>query len=188
MSDDQVTEKTAEAETAEATSTKLTAEEAQAALADAQKRIKELNKENADRRKKLDAFEAEKSAKDAASMSELEKAKAELDKLTPELETLRKDKQSLLMQSKFDRLVREMKLEFANEKAQEDAYQKLDVETVGEDGAGMKNALTALQKDRPYLFSKLLPPETDATQKGKQSTEITSAEALALKRQSYGAL
>lgn len=166
----------------------LTPEQFKAQLADAHKRIKELNKESAERRKKLEAFEKLETDKRNADLSDAEKLKEELAKVTPELELLRKEKQELLLQSKFDKASRELKLEYANEKAQEDAYRLMDADTVGEDGSGMKDALTALQKERPYLFTKLAFPETDARNKGRANGDTISADVMAQKRAGYGTL
>ena len=63
----------------------LTVEQLQAQLADRDKRIRELNRESAERRKKLDQFEAEAKAKADAEMTELEKAQKRAAELEEEL-------------------------------------------------------------------------------------------------------
>lgn len=165
-----------------------TLEQLMAQLADAQKHIKTLNKENADRRKALEAFEKAEADRKAAEMTDLQKAQEELKKLAPELETLKAEKKALQLQASFEKAARSMKLEFANETAQEDAFRFLDAEIVGEDGAGMGKALEALQKSRPYLFGKVQPTTTDARNKGRTDGETDVAALLDAKRLQYGAI
>lgn len=169
--------------TAEDTSAQPTASELAAKYAEAQKRIKELNHENAERRKKLEAYEKEKAEKESADLSELEKAKRELADMTPKYNGLQQQYQALQRERAFERAARELKLEFASEKAQETAYKLLDTEALGEDMSGMGEAVKALQKEHAYLFAKATQPapETDATQKGKgRPGEMTDAEKAAI--------
>jgi len=161
----------------------LTVEQYRAQLAESQKRIKELNRESAERRKKLEAFEKAQAEKETADLSELEKAKRELDGLKPELEQLKAERRKLLLERQFEKAARELKLEFASERAQETAYKLLDTEALGEDMSGMVDAVKALQKEHAYLFGKTVQPapETDATQKGKgRPGEMTDAEKAAI--------
>jgi len=121
-------------------------------------------------------------------MTEAQKAKATLEKLQPEYETLKASYQAVLMRGAFEKTARALKLEFASETAMETAYKLLDKDTVGEDGEGMKDAVATLQKEHAYLFGKgAQPPTTDAQQKGRTSGELTSAQVLAQKRAKYGA-
>ncbi len=154
-----------------------------AKYAEAQKRIKELNHENAERRKRLEALEKEKADSEAGKLSDLEKAQKELADLTPKYTSLQQQHQALLRERAFERAARELKLEFASEKAQETAYKLLDAETLGDDLSGMSEAVKVLQKEHAYLFaaSKATPPETDATKKGKTTSgEMTDAEKQAI--------
>ena len=53
----------------------------------------------------------------------------------------------------------------------------------------MRNAIVAMQKDRPYLFGKAtIPPDIDAQKKGRTNGDQVSESALAAKRADYGAL
>lgn len=167
---------------------KLTLEEAEKQLEETRAALKKANREAAERRKKLDEIEQAEEDRKNAEMSDLEKAKADLEKMTPELEKLRKENQALVLRGTFEKTARELKLEFANETAQDDAFRMLDAEILGEDGAGIKDALSELQKSRPYLFSKVTPPETDAQRKGKNVGELTVTETLEKKRSAYGSL
>jgi chromosome segregation ATPase len=67
-----------------------TPEQLKARLTEAEKRIKELNRESAERRKKLEAFELAEAKRKEAEMTETEKLKAELERERGErLQTLR---------------------------------------------------------------------------------------------------
>ena len=167
--------------------TELTPEQLKTALADAQARIKSLNKESADRRKKLEALEKAELDKKNAELPELERAKAEQTRIASELDALKASNLALLLQAQFEKVVRTLKLEFSNENAQADAFRSLDRDTMGEDGAGMKDAVTALLKDRPYLFVKQAAQEIDARAKGRTNGNLTS-DVLTAKRAEYGAL
>jgi CHAD domain-containing protein len=72
------TPQSAEGETPEATPTEAPKN---AELESALQRIKELNKENADRRKKLEAFEKSEAERKQAEMTELEKLQTKLKEL-----------------------------------------------------------------------------------------------------------
>ena len=134
-------------------------------------------------RKKAQAeFEAKQQAeKDAADKARLEEqgqfkevsAKAETAKAQAEqrAQAAEARAKNLELQMSFDRSVRSLKIEFANEQAESDAFEHLDRELVGEDGSGMKKAIEQLQKDRPYYFGESTPTaNTDATKNGKRQT------------------
>jgi hypothetical protein len=167
----------------------LTPEQIKRNWLEAQKRIKELNRESAERRKKLEAFEKEAEDRKNADLSDAEKAKAELAKISPEVERLRNENRKLLLEGKFEKAARKLKLEFANETAQGVAYSLLDQEIVGDDGAGMEKALEAIIKENAYLVNnRMANPETDARPKGKVNGEQLNADILAKKRAEYGSL
>ena len=167
----------------------LTIEQAKALLLEQTKKIKDLNRENADRRKKLEAIEKDDDEKRKAAMTELERAKADLQSLTSERDALKAEKAAFALRQSFEKTARTLKLEFANETAMDDAFKALDTSVTGEDGSGMKDAIAALQKSRPYLFGKgAQQPRTDASNKGTTNPEITSADLAAQKRSKYGAL
>jgi hypothetical protein len=81
------------------------------------------------------------------------------------------------LQLAFDRAVRAMGIEFANELAAEDAFTHLDLSLVGEDESGMKKAIEQLQKDRPHYFGEPQPAgNTDAGLRGKKQNSQQSDE------------
>ncbi len=168
-----------------------TAEELKAQLEEKEKHIKSLNKESAERRKKLEAFEKAEADRKAAELTEVEKAEAKAKVAEAEKLKLEQENKLLKMQSSFNSKVRELKLEFVNETAAQDAFKALDVEAIGDDLAGMGDAIKTLIKDRPYLFGK--PDQNqqfnnDGSKKGKGSQEALNADALAKKRRGYAPL
>ncbi len=182
-------EETAALNAAETTDDDLTPEQLKAKYADAQKRIKELNKESADRRKRLEALEKAENDRKSSEMTELEKLKAQIETVVPEFEKLKAENTKLILRQRLATVAAEAKAEFVSPKAQEVAFSLLDMETVGEDASGMKEALVKLQKEHSYLFGVMQkPPETDARFKGKNQPELTTADVLAAKRAQYGAL
>ncbi len=84
--------------------------------------------------------------------------------------------QELELKDSFHTVIRDMDIVFVNGQAAKDAFAALDKEGI-EDEAGMKKAIEALQKDRPYLFGEALePPGTDARERGRKQTNSKSEE------------
>jgi len=112
---------------------------------------------------------AEKSQKEAeAKQAEKEKAEAEL--------------KSLKLRSAFEKAVGKLSLAFANEAAAQDAFEKLDVESVGEDFKGMDEAIKKLHKERPYLFGEVEAADIDARQKGQETTAAANEKLINQKK------
>jgi len=167
-----------------------TAEELKAELAESKKRIKALNNESAERRKKLEAFEKAEAERKQAELTEVEKAEAKAKAAEADKLKLEQENKLLKMQSSFNSKVREMKLEFVNETAAQDAFKALDVEAVGDDLAGMEDAIKILTKDRPYLFGKedTTRQINDGKQKGRSTQEALNQAAIDKKRKGYAPL
>lgn len=181
--------KAKEAEENSETDEEPTAEDLKAQLEEKEKHIKALNKESAERRKKLEAFEKAEAERKQAELTEVEKAEAKAKAAEADKLKLEQENKLLKMQGSFDSKVRALKLEFANETAAQDAFKALNVETVGEDLAGMEDAIKALIKERPYLFGKETErPITDGKQKGRSTQEALNADAIARKRKGYAPL
>ena len=134
--------------------------------------LRKANQEAAERRKRLEALEADEKKRKDADLSELEKAqkvaeewKGKLDLVSAELDTLR-------LRQAFYEAAAEGKVAWANAQAQRDAFALSDLSGVeiDEDGAvsGMDKVMKGLQKERPHLFgaAAVTQPEINAGSKG----------------------
>ena len=170
-------------ETPEGTTTAPTVEELMAERERMSVALKAANREAADRRKKLDAYEQAEAKRKAAEMTDLEKAQAEraefetrYQKLATEFDGLR------LRQSFFDEVAKQG-VQFASDQARADAYNLADL-TAALDGGEVQSkavgdALKALKRDRPYLFGQpAAPPDIGATARGGDSglPDVTDAD------------
>lgn len=174
-----------EVETTENKSTGKTVEELQAELANAQKLIKDLNRENAGRRKKLEEYEE-------AERLKVEADKTELQKAQDRAAALEKQIADLTAQGKKDKIrhaveITAAKLSFSDP---EDAYTLADLSAVeiGEDGKvkGVEQALKALLEKKPYLkgAERQKPPDLDA-EKRNNAQSTPRDEIIARKRAEY---
>lgn len=132
--------------------------------------LKAANKEAADRRKRLDALEAEEAKRKEMELSEVEKA----DKRAKDAEA----KAQQLEQRWRDGMLRSA-VTIAATQAQfydpEDAYRLADLSslTVNDDGTvtGTEDALKALVKAKPHLVKSTTtttPPDVNAQNRGRQ--------------------
>lgn len=160
-----------------------------AQLAESQKRIRELNRESAERRKKLEAFENAEAERKQAEMTEVEKANAKAKAAEEEQARLAKENQALKLQRAFEDKVRDAKLEFRNSLAAKDAFNAL-VELMGKDTEITDEHIKTLSKDRDYLFSKSDPnlQNNDASKKGRANSTILTQELVNQKRNMVGPL
>lgn len=168
----------------------LTVEQLQAKLAEKDKHIKALNKESADRRKKLEEFEKAEAERKQAEMTEVEKANARAKQLEDEKAALAKEAQTLKLQRQFESKVRDAKLEFRNTLAAEDAFKAL-VDLMGEGETEVTDDhIKRLTKERDYYFGKAdtTPPGNDGGKKGKANKAITTNDAVAAKKRKIGSL
>lgn len=168
----------------------LTLEELKAQLAENKKHIKALNKESAERRIKLEAYEKAEAERKQADLSEVEKANAKAKQEESEKLRLSQENKTLKLQGAFTSKVRAMKLEFANENAERDAFQALDLEVVGEDISGMDAAIKKLVKERAYYFGTGEQTQTieDGAAKGKINAAALTTEAINKKKRSVSPL
>lgn len=174
-----------EEESSEDTEEELTVEQLKAKLAENQKHIKSLNKESADRRKKLEEYEKAEQERKQSEMSEKEKAEARAKELEIKNQELAQQNRTLALQRDFEAKVRDASLVFRNSKAAKDAFKAL-VEEVLEDGDTdvTEDHIKLLLKERDYLFGK--PDEStinnDGSKKGKSSSTIVNEEKVAEKK------
>lgn len=124
-----------------------------------QKRLQEETEKEALKKKgEFETIAKQEEEKRKAAEAETAKIKAEL--------------QSIKLKGDFSKGVSQLGLEFINEQAEQDAFAALDLEIVGEDGAGMKKAIEKLSDSRSYYFQQIEDEEgaTDAKQRGKKPT------------------
>lgn len=188
---DEIKQEDAKSETEETqeTAAEPTVEELKAQLADSQKRIKELNHESAERRKKLDAFEKAEADRKTAEMSEMEKVNAKAKEIAEEKDRLARENRVLTLQRDFENKVRDAKLEFKNSLASQDAFRAL-LELIGEENEVTAEHVKVLAKEREYLFGKneTVTFSNDAVARGRQNTAALSQEQVARKKQTISPL
>jgi len=161
----------------------LSVEQLKAQLAEKDKHIKSLNKESAERRKKLEDFEKAETERKQAELTEVEKATARAKQLEDEKATLARENQTLKLQRDFESKVRDANLQFKNSHAAKDAFHAL-VELMDEDTEVTDDHIKQLLKERDYLFGKSENPNlgNDAGKKGKANSKIVTKEAIAEKK------
>lgn len=168
----------------------LTVEQLKAQLAEKDKHIKSLNRESADRRKKLDEFEKAEQERKQAELTEVEKAQARAKQLEDEKAALARENQTLKLQREFEGKVRDAKLEFRNPLAAQDAFKAL-VELMDEGETEVTDDhIKKLVKERDYYFGKadITVHNNDGGPKGKGNQSITTQELVAKKKQKIGSL
>ena len=131
--------------------------------------LRKANAEAADRRKRLDALEAEEQKRKDASLSELEKAQKAAEDLKAQLDQVTADLDGLRMRQAFYEAA--AGVVWANDQARRDAFDLSDLSAVevDDDGkvSGMDKVVKGLQKERPHLFGAEKPPDINAGAQGK---------------------
>jgi len=120
--------------------------------------------------------EAEKSAmQEQGEFKKLaEKADREKTEALTDAASARKEANDLKLRIAFEDAAEELGIEFVNKQAAKDAFDFLDKEVAGEDGANIKKAVEKLGADRPYLLKPDAENhETDARQKGPRPKKET---------------
>jgi len=142
-------------------------EQALLELANVRKALKDANSEAAERRKKLEAYEAKEHAEAEAKKTELQKAndraqEAETQRLQAiqQLESIQQKVDALVLRREFSRAASEAKIVFANPQAEEDAYALLDKSKITKDEkgnfVGLVDAVKATIANRPHLIPQRL--------------------------------
>lgn len=173
------TEETKEEQETE-TEEELSVEELRAQLAKKKKDLAAANKEAKDRRIRLEALEKEKKDREEAELSEAEKLKKRAADAEEERDRIKQENHSLKLSQEFDSEVRELKLSFVSEKARETGLKLLDRESIGEDLAGLPDAVKSLHKDHAYLFGKPDPNQVnnDGSRKGKTQVSTVTRKKI----------
>lgn len=114
------------------------------------KKLKAVNAEL----KKLQDVEAKRKE---AELSELEKSQKRAQELEERLQAAQTTAQALRLRQEFGKVAARLKLSFVDQQAEDDAFELADMDDVElyEDGkiTGLEDAVKALQKKRPYLFT-----------------------------------
>lgn len=134
--------------------------------------LKEANKEAADRRKKLDAFEAAEKARNEAAMSEAEKTAKRASELEAKLNEAAAELNETKILAAIEREA--TRLGFADTS---DAAVMIDRKAIAIDGknvTGVKEALEALAKTKPYLLKQQASSSAGSPGKPVQRTSGTA--------------
>ncbi len=164
----------------------LTVEQLKAKVAEQQKHIKNVNKESADRRKRLEEFEKAEKERKEAELTEVDKAKKRAADLEQEKLTLAKENQTLKRQRDFEGLVRDAKLQFKSSQAAKDAFRALEEILEDDETEVTADHVKQLVKEREYYFGTPDPNQinSDGGKKGKSNEAIITQEAIAKKKKS----
>jgi hypothetical protein len=149
-----------------------------------QKALKKANRESAERRKKLDAFEKAEEERRQAEMSNTEKLEAKvaaMEARAKEAEALNdlRDKQDA-----FFAAAEAAKLVWASELARKDAVALLNLGDL--DDEEIAGAVKELKESRPYLFAQATMHDIDATKRGKGTKEDTEEERVQRAARQFG--
>jgi len=159
-----------------------TVEALQAELANAQAALKRVNAESAKRRKQLAAHEKAKADREAAELSETEKAQKSAQEWESKFDTLTAELDTARMRAAFYDEVDVQKLTFPNAQAKKDAFTLSDLSGVVMDEdelTGMKEAVEALTKSHPHLFAAPpLPKDINARDTGKGRGKATKDQMI----------
>ena len=150
------------------------AEQLAAKLDELQKQLKAVNRESAERRKALEAFEKAEAERKAAEMTEAQKLQAKLDALTKERDAA--------LAAANERAIRADVLVKAGAMFEhpEDVYEKLKAGlTLAEDGTveGLEDALKALAKERPGWLKKSAGAALKASNPGANGQQPGESDA-----------
>jgi hypothetical protein len=170
---------------AAATTPAETVEELRAEVARMAKALKEANKEDATRRKKLADFEKAEQERAQATMSEMDKLKAQLaerDKAVADAKAAQERAQVEAEHTKIKATIMAQAAQLGFNDA-EDAYALIDLAavTVDEDKInGVQEALAALAKRKPYMLkaSTPRPPQVSPTNPGQQASDGMTDEQI----------
>lgn len=135
--------------------------------------LKDANKESADRRKRLEALESAEKARAEAAMSETEKAAAKAKELEAQLNATVAELTETKISTAIEREA--VRLGFTDPS---DAAVMIDRKAISIDGksvTGVKEALEALAKAKPYLLRSATVAQTGTA--GKPSTRTIGAAA-----------
>ena len=152
----------------QADSGSVTLEDLQAELEETRKALSKVNRESAQRRKKLDEFETREREREEAELSEMERLQKQIDLLNTEKEQAQKSAQEILLKSTV--ISQAAALNFNDP---EDAFALVDKSQFEiENGkiSGVKEALEELAKSKPYMLQTTRKPVGTVTNPGDNIT------------------
>jgi len=184
LQDTEATETVAGGNEQQATQATESVEQLKQQIADLENHKRALNRENAERRAKLSAYEKAEAEKKNAELSELEKASKERDELKAHLAELETKTRNYERERSFEKAVRELKISFVNDFAREDTMRDLPADVDPADSDAIKAALVEIKKQKSYRFATQQQAEkTDAEKKGgSKPGEITDAQKAEVAR------
>lgn len=137
-----------------------------------------------ERKKSEDAAAKAKADADQAALKEQGQFKELAEQEKTKREQIEAELRSIKLRGAFEKASSNLGLEFVNDAAEQDAFGKLDAETVGDDLKGMDEAVKALLKDHSYYFKKIATEDIDAKTKKRESAKgvLTDARKSELKQ------
>ena len=149
------------------TATEGDADAIRAELENTRKALKRANREAADRRKTLEQYEQQEQERRDAELSELDKAKAALEKARTAQADAEARLARKLQHDAFFGATSEAGFTWASEQARRDAVKLIEWADV--DGDDMAELVKQLKKDREYLFQQPRLPDVDGKKRGNAS-------------------
>lgn len=151
-------------------------------LKSALEKERKANSEAAPKIKRLTELEQKEKERADAELSAAQKAEKALEEQKTLTQSLQEENRQLKLRTDFNEKAKELKLEFVNKDAADDAFSKLDKQIVGEDMKGMEAAVKQLAEKYSYYFGTAAVEHTDATQKGRINPVIASETLVAAKK------
>lgn len=163
----------------------VTVEDLQAQIAKMEKALKDANKEAATKRKRLDELEQAEQERAKASMSEMDRLKAQIaenQKFLADAKAAQEKAQAEATQARIKSAVVSVAATMGFQDP-EDAYALIDRQAVTVDGdkiSGVSESLAALAKRKPYMLKSTSPrpPQVNATNPGEQAQEGMTDEQI----------
>jgi multidrug efflux pump subunit AcrA (membrane-fusion protein) len=158
------------------------AEELQAELERARDALRKANSEAAERRKKLEAYEAAEQKRKSEELSEADRLKLQLSEAQQALDSQRAENRRYKLLGAASREAARLNLDFHPD-ALDDALRLGDLDGVREDEdtgnlSGMDAVLRELAKRKPYLLRQKGVPNINGGERGKTNTLAINEDEL----------
>jgi multidrug efflux pump subunit AcrA (membrane-fusion protein) len=158
------------------------AEELQAELERARDALRKANSEAAERRKKLEAYEAAEQKRKSEELSEADRLKLQLSEAQQALDSQRAENRRYKLLGAASREAARLNLDFHPD-ALDDALRLGDLDGVREDEdtgnlSGMDAVLRELAKRKPYLLRQKGVPNINGGERGKTNTLALNEDEL----------
>lgn len=156
---------------------KPTADELKEELARKERLLDIANKEAAERRKKLEAYEKAEEERKKAEMTELEKAQKAAEDAEAKAAEAEKQRADALITAAVKVAAIQANLQNPDDATRLIDYSQIKVDDNG-DVTGVDEAIGALVKDKSYLVKAADKPNIDATKAGKQKEKEPDEDRL----------